>query len=152
MTTGTKIDAALTPILPLTAMVNDAGHLTIGGCDTTDLARQFGTPLYVFDEADLRRRCREYRAEFEALLPDVGVVYAAKAYMGKALAGLIADEGLGLDVVSAGEIALARAAEFPLERAYFSWQQQVASGAGAGAGGRCRPDRHRQFRRHRPAG
>jgi diaminopimelate decarboxylase len=58
-------------------------------------------------------------AEFGKRLPDVAVVYASKAYIGKALAALLADEGLGLDVVSGGEIALAQAAEFPLERAYF---------------------------------
>jgi diaminopimelate decarboxylase len=119
MTAQAEIDAALRPVLPLTAATNAAGHLTIGGCDTLDLVRQFGTPLYVFDEADLRARCREYLSEFGSRLPDVSVLYASKAYIGKALAGLIADEGLGLDVVSGGEIALARAAEFPLERAYF---------------------------------
>jgi diaminopimelate decarboxylase len=117
--TRVQLDAALKPVLPITAAVNDTGHLTIGGCDTVELARQFGTPLYVFDEADLRARCREYRDEFGKRLPDVGVVYASKAYIGKALAALLADEGFGLDVVSGGEIALAQAAEFPLERAYF---------------------------------
>jgi diaminopimelate decarboxylase len=117
--TRVQLDAALKPVLPITAAVNDAGHLTIGGCDTVDLARQFGTPLYVFDEADLRARCREYVEEFGKRLPDVTVVYASKAYIGRALAALLADEGLGLDVVSGGEIALAQAAEFPLERAYF---------------------------------
>jgi len=119
MTTDTRLDAALKPVLPITAGLSPAGHLTIGGCDTLDLAREFGTPLYVFDEADLRAKCQEYRHEFESRLPDVRVLYASKAYVGKALANLIADEGLGLDVVSGGEIAIARASEFPLERAYF---------------------------------
>src|SRR3989304_4724042 len=111
MTTGTEIDAALRPVLPLTAAVNAAGHLAIGGCDAPhlarrfgtppsplppagprgggaalDLARRFGTPLDVFDGADLRERCRELRREFGARLPDVRVVYAAKAYLGRALA------------------------------------------------------------------
>ena len=119
MTTRTEIDAALRPVLPLTAAVNAAGHLAVGGCDAVDLAQRFGTPLYVFDEADLRERCREFRREFGARLPDVAVLYASKAYLGKALAALLADEGLGLDVVSGGEVAMARVAEFPLERAYF---------------------------------
>ena len=119
MTTRTEIDAALRPVLPLTAAVNAAGHLEVGGCDAVDLAQRFGTPLYVFDEADLRERCREFRREFGARLPDVSVLYASKAYLGKALAALLADEGLGLDVVSGGEVAMARGAEFPLERAYF---------------------------------
>src|SRR3990172_3632650 len=89
MTTGTEIDAALRPVLPLTAAVNPAGHLAIGGCDALNLARRFGTPLYVFDEADLRERCREFRREFGARLPDVRVVYAAKAYLARALAHLL---------------------------------------------------------------
>ena len=119
MTTETQIDAALKPVLPLTASINESGHLTMGGCDALALARQFGTPLYVFDEEDLRERCREFLREFSTRLPEVSVLYASKAYVGRALARLIADEGLGLDVVSGGEIALARSAEFPLERAYF---------------------------------
>jgi diaminopimelate decarboxylase len=127
MTTKTEIDPALRPILPLTAGVNEAGHLMIASCDTVELARRFGTPLYVFDEADLRTRCQEYLREFGSRLPDVRVLYASKAYIGKALASLIADEGLGLDVVSGGEIALARAAEFPLERAYFHGNNKLRS-------------------------
>jgi diaminopimelate decarboxylase len=115
----TQIDPALGPILPLTAAVNAAGHLSIGGCDALDLTARFGTPLYVFDEADLRARCREFREAFGAVLPEVTVLYASKAYIGKALAGLIADEGLGLDVVAGGEIAVARVAEFPFERVYM---------------------------------
>jgi diaminopimelate decarboxylase len=127
MTTDTRLDAALQPVLPLTASISAAGHLSIGGCDALDLVQRFGTPLYVFDEADLQARCREYVGEFGSRLPDVSVLYASKAYLGKALAGLIADEGLGLDVVSGGEIALARAAEFPLERAYFHGNNKARS-------------------------
>src|SRR5688572_507282 len=119
MTTDTQIDAALQPVLPIPASPNAAGHLPIGGVDALVLVRQYGTPLYVFDEADLRAKCQEYVRGFSSRLPDVSVLYASKAYIGKALAGVIADEGLGLDVVSGGEIALVRAAEFPLERAYF---------------------------------
>jgi diaminopimelate decarboxylase len=119
MATETGFETGLRGVLPMTASVNAAGHLAIGGCDTVALALQFGTPLYVFDEADLRDRCRELRREFEARLPDVLVLYASKAYIGKALANLIADEGLGLDVVAGGELAVARAAEFPLDRVYM---------------------------------
>jgi len=61
----TEIDSALRPILPLTAAVDGAGHLVVGGCDTVELAKEFGTPLYVFDEEDLRARCREFRREFK---------------------------------------------------------------------------------------
>lgn len=138
MTTRTDIDPALRPLLPLTAAVNAAGHLTIGGCDALELAERFGTPLYVFDEEDLRQRCRELRREFEARLPDVAVIYAAKAYLGRALARLLADEGLGLDVVSGGEIALARLAEFPMERVHFHGNNksraELAEALAAGVG------------------
>jgi diaminopimelate decarboxylase len=122
----TEIDSALRSILPLTAAVDDAGHLTVGGCDTVELAREFGTPLYVFDEEDLRARCREFRREFEARYPDVLIVYAAKAYLGRALAALVAEEGLGLDVASGGELACARAVDFPLERVYFHGNNKSA--------------------------
>jgi diaminopimelate decarboxylase len=122
----TDIDSALRNILPLTAAVDRAGHLTVGGCDTVELAREFGTPLYVFDEEDLRARCREFRHEFEARHPDVLIVYAAKAYLGRALAALVAEEGLGLDVVSGGELACARAVDFPLERVYFHGNNKSA--------------------------
>ena len=86
MTANTSFDTGLRGVLPITAGVNDAGHLTIGGCDAVELAREFGTPVYVFDEADLRARCRELQDEFSSRLPDVLVLYASKAYIGKALA------------------------------------------------------------------
>jgi diaminopimelate decarboxylase len=122
----TDIDSTLRNILPLTAGVDRAGHLTVGGCDTVELAREFGTPLYVFDDEDLRARCREFKREFEARHPDVLIVYAAKAYLGRALAALVAEEGLGLDVVSGGELACARAVDFPLDRVYFHGNNKSA--------------------------
>ena len=138
MTTGTKIDAALRPLLPLTAGVNAAGHLAIGGCDAVELVERFSTPLYVFDEADLRGRCREFQDEFGARLPEVGVLYAAKAYLGRALGRLVAEEGLGVDVVSGGEIAMAGAAGFPMERVYFhgnnKTRAELAEAVDAGVG------------------
>jgi diaminopimelate decarboxylase len=134
----TDIDSTLRNILPLTAAVDRAGHLTVGGCDTVELAREFGTPLYVFDEEDLRARCREFRREFDARCPDVLIVYAAKAYLGRALASLVAEEGLGLDVVSGGEMACARAVDFPLERVYFHGNnksaQEIREALAAGVG------------------
>ena len=127
MTVKTDFEAGVRGVLPITAGINAAGHLTIGGCDALDLAREYGTPLYVFDEADLRARCRELQTEFSSRLPDVLVLYASKAYIGKTLAGLIADEGMGLDVVAAGEIAIARAAEFPMERVYMHGNNKARS-------------------------
>lgn len=119
MTATTSFEPGLRGVLPLTADVNSAGHLSIGGCDAVELAREYGTPVYVFDEADLRARCQELQSEFSSRLPDVLILYASKAYIGKAMAQLMADEGLGLDVVAGGEIAFARAAEFPMERVYM---------------------------------
>jgi diaminopimelate decarboxylase len=132
------IDSALQPVLPLTATANAAGHLEVGGCDTLDLAREFGTPLYVFDEADLRAKAGEIAGEFRSRWPDTTVLYAGKAYLGKALARVFAEEDLGLDVVSGGELAIAAAAGFPLERAYFHgnnklpFELQEALDAGVG--------------------
>ncbi|MBM3135054.1 MAG: diaminopimelate decarboxylase [Chloroflexi bacterium] len=103
----------------MTAGVNDAGHLTIGGCDATELARQFGTPLYVLDEATIRAQARAYKSAFATHYPDSAVAYASKAYLSLALARLLAEEGLGLDVVSGGELFVAHRAGFPPERVHF---------------------------------
>jgi diaminopimelate decarboxylase len=109
----------LAEILPLTAGVNESDHLTLGGCDAVELAREFGTPLYVFDDETLRRQCRAFLAAFRSRHPDTEVAYAAKAYLGRALAAIVAQEGLGLDVVSGGELAIARSVGFPPERIHF---------------------------------
>jgi diaminopimelate decarboxylase len=109
----------LADILPLTAAVNEAGHLTLGGCDAVDLAREFGTPLYVFDDQTLRHQCRRFQSEFRSRHPDTVVAYAAKAYLGRALAAILADEAMALDVVSGGELAIAASVNFPPEAIYF---------------------------------
>jgi len=109
----------LAGILPLTAAVGDDGHLTIAGCDAVALAREFGTPLYVFDEETLRHQCREFQAQFRSRHPDTAVSYAGKAYLGRALAALLAEEGMNLEVVSGGELAIARSVGFPPERINF---------------------------------
>ncbi len=107
------------PLFPSTACVNGAGHLEVGGCDTVKLAAEFGTPLYVFDETNLRRQCTDYRVEFGSRYPDTTIIYATKAFTNRALLGLIREEGLGLDVVSGGELGFARLAGFPMGRIYF---------------------------------
>lgn len=127
VTTGTQIDPALQPVLPLTATVNDAGRLSVGGCDLVELAREYGTPLYVFDEGDLRGRCREIRAEFRSRWRNSLALYAGKAYLGKAMARAVAEEELGLDIVSGGELAIARAAGFPMDRVYFHGNNKLPS-------------------------
>jgi len=73
-------------LFPLNAEVNERGHLVIGGCDTVELAAEFGTPLYIFDESSLRRKCTEFRAEFSQCYTDTKVIYAAKAFISRALA------------------------------------------------------------------
>lgn len=106
-------------ILPLTAQATQQGHLAIGGCDVVDLAERFGTPLYIFDEETLRRQCRAFRDAFRAVYPNTQVIYACKAYINPFLARLFQEEGLGLDIVSGGELAVARAVEFPPENIFF---------------------------------
>lgn len=106
-------------IFPDTAKISGNGHLMIGGCDTVDLATEYGTPQYVFDEETLRRRCRSFTEEFSKRHHNSEVVYACKAYINQALAILFMEEGLGLDVVSEGEMAVARAVNFPAQKVYF---------------------------------
>jgi len=107
-------------LLPDTAGVNEKGHLTLGGCDVVKLAAEFGTPLYIFDEATLRHNCAEFRNEFGGQrYADTLVIYAAKAFINRALARIFKEEGLGLDVVSGGELAIAKSAGFPMDKIYF---------------------------------
>ena len=105
----------LADALPLSADAPN-GRLRIGGCDLRALADQFGTPLYIYDEQTIRAICRQYRAEFEQRLPGVRVLYAAKAWLSPALVRILVDEGLGTDVVSGGELHVARAGGMPPER------------------------------------
>ncbi|GAA4487864.1 diaminopimelate decarboxylase [Actinoallomurus oryzae] len=95
-------------IWPLTA---DPAH-SVGGVPLTEIAERFGTPVYVLDEEHVRHRCREYR---KALHPH-RVAYAGKAFLCRAMARWVDEEGLWLDVCSAGELALARSVGFPAER------------------------------------
>lgn len=88
------------------------GDLAVSGVPLAELADRFGTPVYVLDEAEIRDRCRTYRDAF----PDAEVLYAAKAFLCRAMAHWIDEEGLGLDVCSAGELELAVSTGFPPER------------------------------------
>lgn len=96
-------------LLPDTAAVDDHGMLTIGGCSVAELAAEYGTPLFVYDEAHLRARCREAVAAFG----HERVIYATKAFLCRAMAKLAHDEGLLLDVASGGELHVAMAAGVP---------------------------------------
>ncbi len=106
-------------VFPDTAQVNTEGQLVIGGSNTLDLASEFGTPVYILDEQTLRSRCRSFVSEFQKRHPATQVAYASKAYINPALARIFQEEGLGLDVVSGGEFAIARSVDFPLENVYF---------------------------------
>ena len=114
-------------LFPLTAEVNEGGHLVVGGCDCIEMAEEFGTPLYVFDEFSLRRRCAEFKAEFGQRYPDTMIAYAGKAFINKAMARLVQEEGLGLDVVSEGEMGIARSVGFPMDKVYFHGNNKSAA-------------------------
>jgi diaminopimelate decarboxylase len=125
-------------VLSSTATVNECGHLAIGGCDTVELAREYGTPLYVFDEQLLRDQARAFVGSFTRRNPDTMVAYASKAYTGLAVLKIMQEEGLGLDVVSGGELAIALAAGFPPERIHLHGNnktpQELREALAAGVG------------------
>jgi diaminopimelate decarboxylase len=106
-------------VFPDATLVNPEGQLVIGGCNALELASQYGTPVYVLDEETLRARCRTFIREFQQRHSSTQVVYACKAYINPALASVFNEEGLGLDVVSGGELAITQRAGFPLEQVYF---------------------------------
>ncbi|MGN0551473.1 MAG: diaminopimelate decarboxylase [Acutalibacteraceae bacterium] len=100
--------------------VNEKGHLTIGGCDTVDLVKEYGTPLYVIDENAVRTVCREYVKSFEKHYGGKGLpLYASKALSCMEMCRLINSENMGLDVVSGGELYTAVKAGFPTEKIHF---------------------------------
>jgi diaminopimelate decarboxylase len=121
-------------LFPVTYRVNAAGHMEVGGCDLVDLAREYGTPLYVYDEATVRQRCAEYIA---AMGPRGQVLYSAKAFASPQFLRVVAEEGLGLDVVSAGELHLALRSGFPQDRIHFlgnnKSREDLEAAYGAGA-------------------
>ncbi|HEU4319439.1 MAG TPA: diaminopimelate decarboxylase [Acidimicrobiia bacterium] len=101
-------------LLPDNSRTDDDGRLSIAGCDLIDLAAEYGTPLFVYDEDHVRARCREAVAAF----PD-GVAYATKAFLCTAMARLAYEEGMNLDVATGGELHVAMAAGVPAERLIF---------------------------------
>ena len=101
-------------LLPDTAEIGPEGNTAVGGCDLVNLANQWGTPLFVYDEDHLRSRCREAVAAFGG-----GVAYASKAFLCSAMARLAHEEGLQLDVATGGELFLARRAGVPGNRLVF---------------------------------
>ncbi len=100
--------------------INEKGRLTIGGYDTVDAAQKFGTPAYVFDEAEIRRNCRDFVGSINENYDGNGMVlFASKAFCCKEMCRICAEEGMGLDVVSGGELFTALSVKFPAEKIYF---------------------------------
>jgi diaminopimelate decarboxylase len=100
--------------------VNEKGHLKIGGCDTLELVEKYGSPLYIIDENTIRNNCKVYKEAMEKYYDGNGLVlYASKALCTTSICKIIESEGLGLDVVSGGELFTAKKADFPMDKVYF---------------------------------
>lgn len=106
-------------LFPVGSGVNKDGHLIIGGCDTCDLARRFGTPLYIYDEATLVKAVTGFKREFRERYPETTILYACKAFLNYSVLMLLKEEGIGLDVVSGGEISIAQKFGFPMHTVSF---------------------------------
>ncbi|MCW6037276.1 diaminopimelate decarboxylase [Spirulina subsalsa FACHB-351] len=107
-------------LMPLTAKVNDQDTLEIGGCSIADLVAQYGSPLYILDEFTLRTACRQYQTALARYYPgEATAIYASKAWNCLAVCALVASEGLGIDVVSGGELYTALKAGFNPQNIYL---------------------------------
>jgi diaminopimelate decarboxylase len=103
---------AVSHVYPLGSRLSEQGRLEVGGCDVVELAREFGTPAYVYAEDDMRARARAYLEAFRARVEHFEVIYASKAFPCTAAYRLFAEEGLSADVASGGELHLALAGGF----------------------------------------
>ncbi|MBC8120404.1 MAG: diaminopimelate decarboxylase [Gemmatimonadaceae bacterium] len=114
-------------IRPLTSRINESGHLTIGGCDVVELAQRFGTPLYILDEHTLRTACRQYTGALSRHYPGPSLaLYASKALSLLAVSAVVAQEGMGIDVVSAGELLTALQAGVDARTVYLHGNNKSA--------------------------
>ncbi|MDQ2760183.1 MAG: diaminopimelate decarboxylase [Actinomycetota bacterium] len=111
--------ASLSHVYPIGTAVNERGHLELGGCDAVELARQFGTPCYVVAEDDLRERARSFLGALRSRHADCDVLFGSKAFSCTAVYRVLAQEGLGCDVASGGELSLALRGGFDPARIYF---------------------------------
>jgi diaminopimelate decarboxylase len=102
--------------MPSTAAVRDDGRLSIGGCDALELAREFGTPVYVIDESDIRLHARTYLEAFASRDQRAEVVYASKALPVAAVLNVVSEEGLSCEATTSGELTLALRSGFPPPR------------------------------------
>lgn len=115
-------------LYPEGARVTQHGHLSISGVDAVELAREYGTPLYVYDQAAICVRYGAYRDALAAHYPaSAGVAYAAKAFLCAAVARLVEQQGMSLDVVSGGELYIALRAGFPAARIHFHGNAKTQS-------------------------
>lgn len=115
-----------TSIKPITATINSADHLSIGGCDCVELAEKFGTPLWIVDEATLTAAMTAYKEGLAGYPAESLILYASKAFNCLAMCSLLQREGLGIDVVSAGELLTALQTNFPPQRIYFHGNNKSA--------------------------
>ena len=106
-------------VFPITTNINSQGKLEIGGCDIESLAKKYQTPFYVFDTAHIEKVCDEYKNEFNKIYDNTQVVYGSKAFANKSIFKLILDKGLGVDVVSGGELTLAIQCGIDPDNIYF---------------------------------
>lgn len=106
-------------IKPITAKVNEKGNIEIGGCDLVELAKTYGTPLYVFDEATIRSITKSYKEAFKNV-SKINMMYASKAFMTKAICKIMEQEGFGLDLCSGGEIFTAQSSGFDMSQTLFN--------------------------------
>lgn len=104
------------PPLPQSSAVNTAGHLEVSGCDVVEMAAEYGTPLFIYDEQQIRNNCRAYMQAFSSRADDFEVVYASKAFTCVAMCRLISEEGLSIDVASGGELYTALSSRLSPER------------------------------------
>ncbi len=104
---------------PITTQINDDNHIEIGGCDLVELAQQYGTPLYVYDEKTIRTIAQQYKSAFSKY-PKVSMLYASKAFMTKAVVRILDEEGFGFDMVSGGEIYTASTAGADMKKCLFN--------------------------------
>jgi diaminopimelate decarboxylase len=116
-----------TALFPIGSRINEAGHLEIGGCDTVELADEFGTPAYVYAEDDLPERARGYLEAFRARTDDFEVLYASKAAPITAVYRVFQEEGLSVDVASGGELQMALRAGFEPQRIYLHGNNKSSS-------------------------
>jgi len=106
-------------VMPIKTAISANGHLIVGGCDVVELSEKYGTPLYVYDESTIRLMAESFTKEFSSRYSNSRVLYASKAYINPAIAKLAVQEGLGIDIVSGGELAVAVAVDFPPEDIFF---------------------------------